>query len=1532
MASGVEIGRANIVVTPVLRGLQATVERQLGNVGAKAGKQTGERFAKGIVDGLEDARIAERKYQAEVKRTAQVAEKARESEATASRKVRIEEERLNEQRSSGRAKTSQLLAAEDRLERAKNTHRVASRRLATSVAAEAQALDRSRAALNGVRGGLQDTSDEVGTTERRFAGLPSAIRRAASTAGNTLGRFATTVGGAGLRAGKAFGSKLLTAIKTAASAAGRAVTTSLRAAANGARRIISGLGTALRTTLIAASAAAVAGIGYTLKTGFDRFTGIENAQAALTGLGHTAKSVEKIMDNALAAVKGTAFGLDEAAKVAASTVAAGVKPGKDLEGILKLVADAATIGGISMEEMGAIFNKVAASNKLDAEIFNQLGDRGIPILQFLADSMGKTTEEVLAMRKAGELNFEHFRKAMEEGLGGAAAASGKTFTGSMANVNAAIGRLGASFLGGVFPQIRDFMNEDLIPAIDNLGPHAEKAGEKVGKAFQWIVDRGREALPKIKGVVEAIRGAFERAGAGLSVITSGKFTKQTEKALGADKDSPIGRFLLGIHDALESADFGGFLDKLKDFGKRVGPILLDVARVIAGVLGQLAGAFNEIREAVVESVAQLIEKHGPKVEQFFKDVQPGLEALLDGLTNFGKSALPVLKDIVDQIFTTLEENGPEISDILSNIGGLFTALGVILEASGPALSSVVGSVLDLVIGLADGLLKIISGIFGTIQGLIEGDPEMVKKSMDKILGGMADWFKENQDFTREIMIGIGARVFGIDYEKFSEADKATRKAFSDLVYGIKDAIGPAFESIIDTAGGWWDQLVQDGASAFVDLKGATSGAFESIKSTASSQFETMKKNVGGAAGTIKETATRRFSELRTNVGNAVGTIRATVADRFKKAKDAAGSTAKTLKDNVTRRFSEARTNVSNAMGTIRKTVSDRFGQARDAAGKAAESLRKKAAEKWESIRANTFDRFKRIREHVTGAIEALPGMFEDAVKAIGKAWDKLKEKAREPVRFVVEDILEDGLLKAIRTVADAVGLKSLSEKLHVKMPEGKAKGGILPGQSSWRNGDDQLVPMRAGEGVYVSEAMRDPYERARLHAVNAAAMRGQDLSRFREGFALGGIVGKKKEYRPVNGGPANRHTSGYGWANWAGDFPRPGGSPVYAWKDGRISDVNRWNYSYGNHIRMAHNDGSRSLYAHLSSILVSLGQRVAAGTQIGRVGTTGNSTGNHLHFEAQGASFNPASGASGTSTGDPLGWVNPFSALLAPFNAAKEAASSKLSSIKDSIFGQIVAATPGLIMNGVADKVASLIGIGDPAAGPPGSFGPGSGAVSGAAGATARRAASVLGPMFGFAGAGTYPGHDPSEARALDFMTSSKSQGDSMATYAKAHARQLGINYIIWWRKIWNIQRDAEGWRNYSGTSNPHTDHVHLSFFGKGTKYAPKGPAIVGENGPELVMFKGGEQVIPNSALTSMMSGKQSGSSGASELSAYLRDRTNQPVTHDRYSTAAAGGPIVQIGDVYVQNPWGPEYMRSKVVEVADERVTVAARTASNSR
>lgn len=80
------------------------------------------------------------------------------------------------------------------------------------------------------------------------------------------------------------------------------------------------------------------------------------------------------------------------------------------------------------------------------------------------------------------------------------------------------------------------------------------------------------------------------------------------------------------------------------------------------------------------------------------------------------------------------------------------------------------------------------------------------------------------------------------------------------------------------------------------------------------------------------------------------------------------------------------------------------------------------------------------------------------------------------------------------------------------------------------------------------------------------------------------------------------------------DIPAPSGTPIMATKSGVVV-ISTYGSSYGNYVVIAHTDGSRSLYAHQSKRAVSVGQTVSQGQVIGYVGTTGSSTGNHLHFE-----------------------------------------------------------------------------------------------------------------------------------------------------------------------------------------------------------------------------------------------------------------------------------------------------------------------------
>ena len=94
---------------------------------------------------------------------------------------------------------------------------------------------------------------------------------------------------------------------------------------------------------------------------------------------------------------------------------------------------------------------------------------------------------------------------------------------------------------------------------------------------------------------------------------------------------------------------------------------------------------------------------------------------------------------------------------------------------------------------------------------------------------------------------------------------------------------------------------------------------------------------------------------------------------------------------------------------------------------------------------------------------------------------------------------------------------------------------------------------------------------------------------------------------PITGKP--QHHTGI-------DIPAPSGTDILAAKSGVVT-TSTYNNSYGNYVVVSHSDGTSTLYAHMNRRNATVGQTVSQGQVIGYVGTTGSSTGNHLHLEVR---------------------------------------------------------------------------------------------------------------------------------------------------------------------------------------------------------------------------------------------------------------------------------------------------------------------------
>mgnify|MGYP001229422709 CR=1 FL=1 len=518
-------------------------------------------------------------------------------------------------------------------------------------------------------------------------------------------------------------------------------------------KLLGGVGSVLKGGALAIGATVAAGVGTALVKGFGRLTALDQANATLTGLGHSAESVDQIMANALASVKGTAFGLGDAGQVAASAVAAGVKPGKDLERTLKLVADSATIAGTDLGSMGAIFGKVAASNKVQMDVINQLQDAGVPALALLADQLGVTAEKASEMASRGEIDFATFQAAMEGGLGGAALASGDTFSGALDNVGAALGRVGANFLGPVFlamPPLFQAIAEALGPIEGAAGSVGEKLAAFLVPAIESLAGFLRtvdlSAIFEMVASFSPLSLIFQTLGPLMPVIAHlfGMIAAAViplAQTLAAQL-VPVITALIPIFGGILAAILpviGTIIGALVPVIAQLAPIFLNVINAILPLVAMILPLLSALLAAVVPIFMELLNAVLPIIAPILALVAPLLQMV-------GAILKPLISLIVMLVGVALK---PMMMAVRALIGPILSVVGVIASSLVPiinAITTVLKGVVAFITGVFtgnwkqawNGIVQIFSGIFNGIKGVVRGVMNVVIDLINGAIGGIND--------------------------------------------------------------------------------------------------------------------------------------------------------------------------------------------------------------------------------------------------------------------------------------------------------------------------------------------------------------------------------------------------------------------------------------------------------------------------------------------------------------------------------------------------------------------------------------------------------------------------------------------------------------------------------------------------------------------------------------------------------------------------------------------------------------------------
>lgn len=326
-------------------------------------------------------------------------------------------------------------------------------------------------------------------------------------------------------------------------------------------------------TIGAGVAKATAGIGaaiggIAIAGGFSRAMKLDEARTQLNALGYDTQRIDGIMSSALQSVKGTAFGLDSAATIAANALASGVPEGERLTKALTTVANTAALAKVDMGEMGAVFQKVWANGKITTSEMNQLADRGVPIWQFLSQAMGVSNEALREMIEKGEVTADMFESALGPAVEGMATKMSGSFRGMAANSIAALSRLGAMFAGPLLEAGKRFLGESTI-LVDGLG---ERLAPVAAQFAAWLGSFNSD------GLAGNVLAFFDRIIAFIpSLFTVG--APMTEIGASLQKLGPA---------------FAAFGEQLPAIGSAVATLAASGISVLADVLGFLADNVDTI--------------------------------------------------------------------------------------------------------------------------------------------------------------------------------------------------------------------------------------------------------------------------------------------------------------------------------------------------------------------------------------------------------------------------------------------------------------------------------------------------------------------------------------------------------------------------------------------------------------------------------------------------------------------------------------------------------------------------------------------------------------------------------------------------------------------------------------------------------------------------------------------------------------------------------------------------------------------------
>lgn len=573
--------------------------------------------------------------------------------------------------------------------------------------------------------------------------------------------------------------------------------------------------------------------------GISRALNLEHANFMMEGLLKDSAKVAEIMATdgpVQKSVRGTAYGLDAAASAAAQFLASGVTDLGKLENALTGISGVASMAGSSFEDIASIFTTVAGQGKVMTMQLRQLEARSLNPAATLAEHLNKSEAEIRDMVTKGKIDFETFAEAMNEAFGDQAKKANETFTGVMANVKAALSRIGAKVAAPTIEELRkifvdlisvvDGLSKALDPLIEDINFVVGEIGEftreileneELVRAYTNFIEGLRMAMYDLASVIGPIKQAFTDIFPTKSLSQIADLFELFKRiasvtylsATSSEQLRRIFRGLFSIVDILGQA-FGSVLKVMLIYSDQIGSFVHNVLEAAATVgdffnglrlwirqndiftlvLLKLIDTVVHFKDFVINSFNEIKNFFAP----FTNYISSGINSIVNSVSNLEGSV-----NIIDKIkerLSGLTSIGKIFGAVFNGIKSIFKEMSPIFKAFaeyiGNGISTLFNGIAEIIHSGKgfEGLLDLINtvligGIGAGIASFIDQIVNITKKS-NTLIGNISWTFKElagslsifqakiKADMLASIAKSVGILTLSIIGLSLIDSDKLTK--------------------------------------------------------------------------------------------------------------------------------------------------------------------------------------------------------------------------------------------------------------------------------------------------------------------------------------------------------------------------------------------------------------------------------------------------------------------------------------------------------------------------------------------------------------------------------------------------------------------------------------------------------------------------------------------------------------------------------------------------------------------------------------